>query len=134
MKHLKLFTDGASRGNPGESAASYFLFDKEETLIDFGGILLGLNTNNVAEYTGLIMGLKAARKHMIQNITCYLDSELIVKQLNGIYKVNDMKMKKLFEEVQILKNKFDTITFNHIPREKNKHADKLVNLLLDTLK
>ncbi|BCX14003.1 MAG: hypothetical protein KatS3mg085_535 [Candidatus Dojkabacteria bacterium] len=76
--NFKLFTDGGSRGNPGDSACGYFLFE-DDKLIDFGGLLLGQSTNNVAEYTGLILGLKNALKKMIRNLNCYLDSELIVK-------------------------------------------------------
>lgn len=127
-----LNTDGGSRGNPGPAATGFLLFDSEQHLVEFGGEYLGTATNNVAEYKALILGLKKTLKHMIQEVTCYLDSELIVRQLNKEYKVRDENMKQLFDEVTILADKFESITFTHVPRAENKHADAMVNIILNT--
>ncbi len=127
----KLFTDGGSRGNPGAAACAYVIFDANNKLIAFDSRFLGTYTNNYAEYHGLIFGLKTASKKGISALECYLDSELVVKQLNGEYKVKDETIKLLFNEIQSLNKDFDSITFTHIRRELNKHADKLVNIVLD---
>lgn len=127
----KIYTDGGSRGNPGNAAAAFYLFDEEDKILDFGGEYLGIQTNNYAEYQGLKLGLKAALKNLFWDLNCYLDSELVVKQLNGEYKVRDAVMLKEFTEVKELAQKFETITFNHVRREQNKLADKLVNIILD---
>ena len=127
----KLFTDGGSRGNPGNAATGFFIFDEHDTLVDYGGEFIGQNTNNNAEYNGLISGLKLAKKRKIKNITCHLDSELVVKQLNGEYKVKHPDMQELFKQVHKLQVEFDTITFVHVRRELNKYADKMVNVILD---
>lgn len=127
-----LFTDGGSRGNPGNSAAGCFIFDSKNKLIDVHGEYLGKSTNNSAEYNALILGLKLAKKNKIDKLKCHLDSELIVKQINGQYKVNHEDMKKLYSEVQKLILNFDAIEFVHVPRKENKFADKMVNLILDS--
>lgn len=129
----KLFTDGGSRGNPGKAAIGYFLFDKEDKLVDFGGEYIGENTNNNAEYNGLIAGLKLAKKNDVKEINCNLDSELVVKQLNGEYKVKHPDMQTLFAKVEELKKNFTEIKFTHVRREFNKHADKMVNTILDSI-
>lgn len=129
---FNLFTDGGSRGNPGPAATGFFIFEGN-ILVDFGGEYLGEATNNVAEYKALILGLKTSLKTMIRDITCHLDSELIVKQLNGEYKVKDANMKMLFDQVVELREKFDDITFVHVPRAENKYADRMVNVILDSV-
>lgn len=126
-----LFTDGGARGNPGPAGSAAVLFD-EKKLIDFGGKYFPDATNNFAEYNGLLIGLKMALKKGITDITCYLDSELIVKQCNGEYKVSNADLKILKKKVDDIKESFEVIRFEHIPREKNALADKLVNLILDT--
>jgi len=127
-----LYTDGGSRGNPGNSAIAYFLIEDVE-VFDFGGKFLGTATNNTAEYTALIEGLNLAVKHEIKEIDCVLDSELVVKQLNGEYKVSNADIKKLYDKVIYLKKNFKRITFTHVLRNKNKLADRLVNIILDTV-
>jgi ribonuclease HI len=127
----KLFTDGGSRGNPGNSACAFLIFDENDRLITFNSLYIGIRTNNFAEYLGLIEGLKATKKLGINEISCFLDSELAVKQLNGQYKVSNEDIKKLIREIEELKTDFTKISFNHIPREENKFADKLVNIVLD---
>ena len=127
----KLYTDGGSRGNPGKAAAGFFIFDSNEKLIDFDGKYLFEMTNNQAEYEGLIEGLKLAKKNRIKELEVFMDSQLIVKQLNGEYKVKNEGMKKLFAEVISIRTYFDQVAFTHIPRENNSFADRMVNIILD---
>lgn len=129
----KLYTDGGSRGNPGPAAAGFFIFNgKQGVIVDYGGAYLGECTNNIAEYQALHLGLKYALKNMLWELSCFLDSELIVKQLNGEYKVRDNHLKKFYEDIQELIPKFESITFTHVKRDKNKLADKMVNIILDS--
>lgn len=125
----KLYSDGGSRGNPGNAASGFVIFNNNE-LVDLGGFYLGIKTNNHAEYMGLIEGLKLASKHT-DSIECFLDSELVVKQLNGQYKVSNAEIKVLFNKVKDVKMQFKTVTFTHVRREQNKITDKIVNTILD---
>ncbi|GAB4285426.1 MAG: ribonuclease HI family protein [Candidatus Dojkabacteria bacterium] len=127
----KLFSDGGSRGNPGPGAAAWFIFDQQDKLIDFGGKYLGNVTNNFAEYSALHEGLKAAKKLKVEELECFLDSELIVKQINGIYNVSNANMKELYKKVKKALENFERVTVQHIVRVQNKNADKLVNIVLD---
>lgn len=127
-----LFTDGGSRGNPGHAGSACILFDEQNQLLDFDAKTFEILTNNQAEYDGFIMGLKLAIKNQITDLTCNLDSELIVKQINGIYKIKDEKIAALKPRIDDLMKQFKSITVQHIPREKNKFADRLVNLTLDS--
>jgi ribonuclease HI len=131
---LHLYTDGGSRGNPGQAAVGCVLFDplKNEVLREYGeGI--GIQTNNIAEYQALITGLKIAKEFHPNHLVCHLDSELVVKQLNGEYRVKMQSFQPLIEEINELKSEFPHITFVSIPREKNKRADLLVNRALDEI-
>ncbi len=134
---LIIHTDGGSRGNPGP-AASAFVIEKNNEIIHEGSKFLGITTNNVAEYTAVLLALKwlGSQKLVTNNyslITFYLDSELVVKQLQGIYKIKDEMLKKLSSEIfNILKIFRVKISFIHVPREKNKEADLLVNKELDS--
>lgn len=135
MTKLTTFTDGGSRNNPGPAACGVVIQDEKENIIFQGSKYLGTATNNQAEYGALVMALSKA-KDLFENkkekeIICYLDSELVVKQLNREYKVKDEKMKELYIEVCNLCSHFDKVEFIHIRREKNKLADKLVNEELD---
>jgi ribonuclease HI len=127
-----LFTDGGSRGNPGHAGSACILFGEQNQLLDFDAKTFEILTNNQAEYDGFIMGLKLAIKNQISDLTCNLDSELIVKQINGIYKIKDEKIAALKPRIDELMKQFNSITVQHIPREKNKFADRLVNLTLDS--
>lgn len=130
---LHLFSDGGSRGNPGQAAIGIVLEDPVR-----GEVLrehlerIGIETNNVAEYTALIEGLKIAKRYHPNRLVCHLDSELIVKQLNGEYKVKMATLKSFFDEIQELSAHFPDIAFVHIPRNDNHRADALVNKALDT--
>jgi len=130
---IVMFTDGGSRGNPGPAAIGVYI----ETLNKKYGECLGIKTNNEAEYGALIFGLKKIKqilgnvKAKSADIECRLDSELVVKQLNHEYKLKEKHIQEFFIEIWNLMLEFGTVTFHHIPREKNKVADALVNEALD---
>ena len=128
---VKLFTDGGARGNPGPAAIGGVLYDGQKKLGEFS-IYIGETTNNQAEYKAIEEGLRLAWKNNISDLKCYLDSELVVKQLNKEYRVKDKDLAKIFVKVWNLSLKFKSIKFYHIRRELNKEADKLVNNALDS--
>ncbi len=133
MMDLKIFSDGGARGNPGPASAAAFVFDNTtDDLLKFDAKYLGNSTNNQAEYEGLLLGLELAKKLGGQNIECFLDSELVVKQLKGEYKVKDIKMKNLKDKIDACAESFGSVTYTHIRREHNQFADSLVNLILDS--
>lgn len=129
-----LNTDGGARGNPGPGAAAAILYNTETTATKEKGIYLGICTNNIAEYKALLLGLAMAQEDGVTELTCKMDSELIVNQLKGIYKVKDFKMIDLYGQVQNLLTKFTKVTFIHVPRSQNKEADRIVNEVLDSMK
>ena len=138
MKKFIIYTDGGSRGNPGKSAIGVVICNEEKQVVKKYGEYLGDNlTNNEAEYGALIFALKKFKslfgKSLVENteIEIRSDSEFLVKQINGEYKILDEKIQKLFIEVWNLKLDFKSIKFKHIPREKNRDADQLVNEALD---
>jgi len=133
MKH-KLYTDGGSRGNPGPGGIGCVILDQNDKLVDFDAKYAGKMTNNQAEYHALILGIQLVIDHNINDCEVYMDSELIVRQLNGVYKVKDVKMKVLYEEVVDLLKQIDKNKVMHVKRENNKFADKLVNIALDIRK
>lgn len=130
MKRATLHTDGGARGNPGPAGIGYVLRVKDSEAV-FHGEYIGETTNNQAEYTALLAGMKRAQEAEVENLECFLDSELIVRQLQGDYRVKNHGLKPLFKEAQELANKFTDVSFSHVPREKNKEADKLVNRAID---
>lgn len=125
-----LYTDGGSRGNPGNAAIGFLLFE-EEKLITFDAKYLGTATNNQAEYEALILGLTVAEKQGIKNIICYMDSELVVKQINGEYKAQNPNILPLYKKITKKIEMFKSVEFIHVKRALNKFADKLVNIVLD---
>tara|TARA_B100001964_G_C13826451_1_gene419615 strand:+ start:197 stop:601 length:405 start_codon:yes stop_codon:yes gene_type:complete len=127
---FKLFTDGGARGNPGPSGIGGILY-KNDKILDSFSEYIGEGTNNQAEYTAILRGVELALKHNIDILVCYLDSELVVKQLKREYKVKNKELGKIFIKIYNLTLKFKKITFSHIRREKNKKADALVNKALD---
>lgn len=129
--NFKLFSDGGSRGNPGPAGAGFALYDETGAEIFGGKKFLGVATNNVAEYKALIFGLEKAHEIGGKNIKSFLDSELIVKQLHGQYRVKHPDMKPLFAQVQSLISHFESVIFTHVRREKNKRADTLANEAMD---
>lgn len=126
-----LNTDGGARGNPGPSGIGVVLKDETGKLLKAQGEYIGIATNNEAEYKALILGLKLAQNLQALEILVKMDSELIVRQMQGVYKIKDQKLKKLAQEVFELKNGFQNVVFVHVPREKNSEADALVNEAID---
>ncbi len=126
-----LFSDGGARGNPGPAAGG-FVLKKGSEVIAGAGEYLGATTNNVAEYTGLLRGLEEARKRGITELACFLDSKLIVEQMNRRYKVKQPHLAVLFVKVWNIATQFQKISFTHIPREQNHEADEQVNLAIDS--
>jgi len=130
---ITMFTDGGSRGNPGPSGVGVYV----ETLDKKFGEYIGKKTNNEAEYEALLFGLKKLKsiigkvKSKQTRVKCFLDSELIVKQLNHKYKLKDARIQKYFIEIWNLMLDFKKVSCSHIPREKNKIADGMVNKALD---
>lgn len=128
----KLYTDGGSRGNPGPSASAYILEAIDGTVLDVNGRYIAHDeTNNVAEYTAMIMGLIAARRHRVTELFVFSDSELMVRQLEGKYNVKDDKLKELSGMAFTAMAFFDRVEFTVIKREDNTMADQLVNQILD---
>lgn len=130
MKQATLHTDGGARGNPGPAGIGVFLQISDGEKIEHAEYI-GKATNNVAEYTALLRGLEMAQEKQVNEIKCFLDSELVVKQLNGQYRVKNADLKSIFLQVKTIANTFDSISFVHVRREKNKVADKLVNQAID---
>lgn len=126
-----LHTDGGARGNPGPGAAGIVLSSNNGELIKEKGEFLGICTNNEAEYKALSLGLSFALESEVDELDCYLDSELVVKQLKGLYKVKNSSLSLLFVKVKQLEIKFKKVTYTHVKRELNKQADKIVNETLD---
>ena len=119
--------DGASKGNPGESGIGVAIFDKDLNLINEACDYLGVATNNVAEYKALILGIKLSKKYNAKRVLFKADSELMVKQIKGEYRVKNAQLKLLFTEAQSLLKKLPNWKIMHVPREENKEADLLAN-------
>lgn len=129
---LHLFTDGGSRGNPGQAAIAYILEDPVQgRVLEEHGETIGVETNNVAEYRALVEGLRVAKRYMPNRLVCHLDSELVVRQLNGEYQIKMQTLVPYFKEIKELESELSDVVFMHIPREDNFRADKLVNDALD---
>jgi len=130
---ILIFSDGGARGNPGPAGAGVVICDAKGKVLEKHKKSLGVMTNNQAEYSALILGLEKAKKLKPKKIRCYLDSELLVEQLNQNYKVKNAGLKPLFEEARAKVLEFPSVTFFHIPREKNEEADRLANLAMDKM-
>ena len=126
-KKVYIYTDGGSRGNPGPSGIGVVILDSNKTKIKEVFKYIGEATNNVAEYSALVCGLQEAHSIGATDLTIYIDSELLVKQLNGEYKVKDANMRTLFEKSLVELKNFSSFEVKHIERRMNKEADKLVN-------
>jgi len=131
LRQLSIYTDGASRGNPGEAGAGVIIYNERGELVKKVKKYLGTTTNNVAEYRALILALQEALALQGEVIHLFSDSELIVRQINGIYKVKDSKMKVLATEARELLSRFMHYTISAIERGKNKEADTLANMAID---
>ena len=128
---LIVHVDGGSRGNPGPAAAGAVLSTPEGEVVDEATELLGIVSNNVAEYRALLLGLRRARELGATEVEAVNDSELIAKQVNGQYKVKHADMKPLHAEALAALGGFDRWTVRTVRREQNAHADALVNAALD---
>ena len=128
---VKLFTDGGSRGNPGPAGIGAVIFDEDNNCLGEVSEYIGRATNNEAEYRSLIEGLKKAQEVGVQDIEVLMDSQLVVKQILGEYRVKNAGLRPLFLEALELSKQFDKFTITHVRREYNTEADKLVNQALD---
>jgi|SRR6218665_560796 len=128
---LKLFSDGAARGNPGPAGAGAVLVDGDGRVVARLGRFLGVQTNNYAEYMGLLLGLEHARRLKVRELEVLADSELLIRQLQGRYQVKSPTLRPLYEEATGLLKHFDRVKLVHVPREKNKAADEMSNRAID---
>ncbi|MBV9689197.1 MAG: ribonuclease HI family protein [Ktedonobacteraceae bacterium] len=126
-----VFSDGGSRGNPGKAACACVLLNPEGRKIDDDAKYLGITTNNQAEYEGLILALNLALKYNCSHLTCFMDSQLVVMQVTGKYKIKDEGLRAKAQIVDSLLRRFAFVEIKYVPREKNKEADRLVNDILD---
>jgi ribonuclease HI len=126
-----VYIDGACRGNPGPGSFGVVMCNEKGEVVEQLKDTIGLCTNNVAEYTALLKALEKARKLKVDTLLVKSDSQLLVKQLEGAYKVKDEKIKILYDQVQDLLKEFKSVEFMHIPRVENKLADELANKALD---
>ncbi len=131
MNKLIVNVDGASRGNPGHASAGAIASIPGGRIVDTVSAYLGKATNNVAEYYSLIIGLKLAKKLGAEEVEIRSDSELVVKQMTGVYKIKSAPLKKLAGEAAAIVRQFQEVRFVHIPRGENSAADKLANKALD---
>ncbi len=131
-EELQIFTDGGSRGNPGPSASGYVILTTNDEVLEEGGEYLGITTNNQAEYQAVKLALEAASRYKVKSLDFYLDSLLVVNQLNGKFKVKNRDLWPIHEEIKRLCTRFSKVKFTHVRREFNKLADAQVNIVLDT--
>ena len=129
---LKIYSDGASRGNPGSSAIAFMILAETGEILKRYSEYVGIRTNNQAEYEALIYALKFASELTNQEVVCYLDSELVVKHLNGEYRVRNHNLKELWLKVEELKQKFHKTSFIHVPRTE-RHIEEVDSLANQTL-
>ncbi len=131
MKVIRLFTDGASRGNPGPAGLGISIEDENGMKLRTLHKWIGEATNNQAEYMALIEGLKAVRAWTPDRLEVRLDSQLVVEQVNGKYRVKEPQLKELHERAKGLLSEFAEVDVKHVDREQNKRADLLANMAID---
>ncbi len=124
--------DGGARGNPGPAAYGVVIRNSKGEVLAELSEYLGLKTNNFAEYSGLLAALDYAVRHNYKSLKIFSDSELLVRQMQGRYKVNHPTLQELFARAQSLVRKFDRFSIEHVLRDRNKEADRLVNNVLDS--
>jgi len=130
---VHIFSDGASRGNPGVSAIAYLILRDDGRLLARHGAYVGVRTNNQAEYEAVIAALEAAAALHAEAVVCHLDSELVVKQLTGVYRVRNPTLRRLWQRVHALTSPFRQVAFRHVARE-DQHlvaVDRLANQALN---
>ena len=131
MEKLLLYTDGGARSNPGPAATGFVIKTEVGRILKEGGRFLGRATNNEAEYQALIGGLEAAKEFAPDHLDCFLDSSLVVNQLNGVFKIKQAHLQELVFKVKALEPSLKSVRYQYIPREENKEADAWVNKILD---
>ena len=124
-------SDGAARGNPGPAGVGVVISGSTGDILEEAAEYIGETTNNVAEYKGILLGLRLAARYRPKTIKAYLDSELVVNQLNGVYKVKNATLKDLHADARSLISKYDRVYIGHVPRAQNAAADKLANRAID---
>ncbi len=129
----RLFTDGGARGNPGPAAYGYVLETGDGAVLDARGEAIGVATNNVAEYRALVAGLEKAVELGLRDVEVVSDSELLVKQMRGEYKIKNEALRALADEVERLEDRLGRVTYVAVRREHNELADRLVNEALDAI-
>ena len=129
---LTIHTDGAARGNPGPAGAGAYIQDQDGKLVSEEFRYLGEATNNVAEYEALLLGMECARELGASRIEMRADSELVVRQLTGVYRVRNPALQKLHARVQQLAREFESVRYTHVRREQNREADRLANRAIDS--
>lgn len=133
---LIVYTDGASRGNPGHSSYGFTIQDDSGKILYQEGKYIGIATNNVAEYTAVFKALKYVSDNLFQKgnlkISLYADSKLVAEQLSGRYKIKASHLKPIIADIRKLSSQFKEITYSHIPRSQNGIADSLANQALDS--
>jgi ribonuclease HI len=127
----RLYTDGGARGNPGPAAFGYVLEADDGTVLAAHGEAIGIATNNVAEYRGLVAGLAKAAELALRDVEVVSDSELLVKQMRGEYRVRNAALRELSLEAARLARRIGRVGYRHVPRGQNELADRLVNEALD---
>ena len=127
----RLFTDGGARGNPGPAAYGFVLEADDGTVLAAEGQAIGVATNNVAEYSGLVAGLRKALELHVPDVEVVSDSELLVKQMRGEYRVKNEALRALFVEASALARGLQSVEYRHVKRAHNELADRLVNEALD---
>lgn len=128
---LIIYTDGGSRGNPGPSASGYVILTTDGSILEEGGEYLGITTNNQAEYQAVQHALEAVKKFQPKKLKLLIDSQLVVNQMNGVYKVKNRDLIPIHEVITQLIGGFQEVVFEHVRREKNTLADGMVNQVLD---
>lgn len=133
LRGVRVYSDGASRGNPGPAAIALRIYDEKGGVVKTVSKFLGRRTNNEAEYEALITALELAHDFTKGAVHCFLDSELVVKQLNGEYQVRNSRLESLWLRIRELQRHFQEVTFAHVSRtdENVKDVDKLANRVLD---
>jgi ribonuclease HI len=128
---VRLYSDGAARGNPGPAGAGAVLVEPSGQVLDRLGKFLGTQTNNYAEYMGLLLGLKRAQELGVREVEVFADSELMIRQLGGRYQVKSASLRPLYLEALKLLNDFERVKLVHVPREMNRAADEMSNRAID---
>jgi ribonuclease HI len=130
---LRLNCDGASRGNPGPAAVGAVLYDQDGLEVEALNKFIGRATNNVAEYEALLLGIESALRRKPQRLSVRADSELLVRQIKGEYKVRDSRLQTLHRRAMAMLEQFESWEIEHVPREMNTRADMLANQALDSV-